>query len=75
MVACGLGIAIIDPFIAQSLKSDKIEIRKLIPNLEYEYGYIWPVGRKLSPLTESFASTITDVAQELAAPWVSDPIN
>ncbi|MEZ7878834.1 MAG: LysR family transcriptional regulator [Rhodospirillales bacterium] len=70
MVACGLGIAIVDPFIAHSLKSDKIEIRKLVPDLEYEYGYIWPVGRKLSPLAENFASTITEVAQELTAPWL-----
>ena len=70
MVACGLGIAIVDPFIAHSLKSGKIEIRKLVPDLEYEYGYIWPVGRKLSPLAENFASTITEVAQELTAPWL-----
>ena len=70
MVACGLGIAIIDPFIAHSLKSDKIEIRKLIPDLEYEYGYIWPVGRKLSPLAENFAMTITEVALELSSPWL-----
>ncbi|MEZ7863780.1 MAG: LysR family transcriptional regulator [Rhodospirillales bacterium] len=70
MVACGLGIAIVDPFIAHSLKSDKIEIRKLVPDLEYEYGYIWPVGRKLSPLAENFASAITEVAQELTAPWL-----
>jgi DNA-binding transcriptional LysR family regulator len=70
LVACGLGVSIIDPFIAHSLKSDKIEIRKLIPDLEYEYAYMWPVGRKLSPLAESFASTITEVAQELTAPWL-----
>ncbi len=70
MVACRLGIAIIDPFIAHALKSDKIEIRKFSPDLEYEYGYIWPVGRKLSPLAENFAATITEVAQELTTPWL-----
>lgn len=69
MVSRGLGIAVIDPFIAHSLGSKDIEYRLLVPVLEYEYGYIWPVGRKLSPLAKSFAEAISEVAGELSAIW------
>jgi DNA-binding transcriptional LysR family regulator len=69
MVSRGLGISIIDPFIAYALRSNAIEFRPLRPALEYEYGYIWPVGRKVSPLAKNFAEAITTVADELSAHW------
>jgi DNA-binding transcriptional LysR family regulator len=67
MVSQGLGIALIDPFIAHTLRSDKIEFRPFAPAIEYEYGYVWPVGRSLSPLARDFAEAITDIAAELSA--------
>lgn len=69
MVSCGLGIAVIDPFIAHALGSNHIEYRSLVPALEYEYGYIWPIGRTLSPLAKSFAKELTEVAQTITSPW------
>lgn len=69
MVARGLGIAVIDPFIAHALGSNGIEFRPLVPALEYEYGYIWPIGRTLSPLATSFAEAVTEIADELSRAW------
>lgn len=69
MVSHGLGIAVIDPFIAHALGSNGIEYRLLVPALEYEYGYIWPVGRTLSPLAMSFAEKLTEVAETISATW------
>ena len=69
MVAQGIGLAIIDPFIAEMINNDNIEIRKLNPNIEHEYGYIWPSGRKFSPLTEEFITSITSIAQEISKKW------
>jgi DNA-binding transcriptional LysR family regulator len=66
MVSQGLGIALIDPFIAHTLRSDEIEVRPLSPAIEYEYGYVWPVGRSLSPLAKDFAEAISDIAAELS---------
>ena len=69
MVARGLGIAIIDPFIAHALGSNGIEFRPLVPALEYEYGYIWPISKTLSPLATSFAEAVTEIAAELSSAW------
>ena len=69
MVAQGIGLAIIDPFIAEMINNDNIEIRKLSPNIEHQYGYIWPSGRNLSPLTEEFIKSITSIAQEISKKW------
>jgi DNA-binding transcriptional LysR family regulator len=69
MVSRGLGVAVIDPFIAHTLGSNGIEFRPLTPALEYEYGYLWPVGRTLSPLAKSFAEAITETAKDLCSSW------
>ncbi len=69
LVAQGLGIAMIDPFVANTLRPHGIEIRPLVPALTYEYGLIWPAGRSRSPLALSFAACAAEVAETLAAPW------
>ncbi len=69
LVAEGLGIAMIDPFVANTLRPQGIEIRTLAPVLTYEYGLIWPAGRAPSPLAASFADCAAEVAETLAAPW------
>lgn len=69
MVSCGLGIAIVDPFIAHAMGPKGIDYRPLTPALEYHYGYIWPANRPLSPLAESFASDLTSVAENILTTW------
>jgi DNA-binding transcriptional LysR family regulator len=69
MVSRGLGIAIIDPFIAHALGANGIEYRPFVPFLEYEYAYIWPANRTLSPLAKSFALELTEVAETISAAW------
>lgn len=69
LVAEGLGVAMVDPFVANTLRPLGIAIRPLAPTLTYEYGLIWPAGRTASPLARSFADCAADVAETLAAPW------
>ncbi|MDA0763261.1 MAG: LysR family transcriptional regulator [Proteobacteria bacterium] len=69
MVSKGIGLAIIDPFIAETIKNNDVVIRKLNPKIEYEYGYIWPSGRKLSSLTEEFISYAKEISEEISKKW------
>ena len=69
MVSKGIGLAIIDPFIAETIKNNDVVIRKLNPKIEYEYGYILPSGRKLSSLTEEFISYAKEISEEISKKW------
>ena len=62
MVENNIGTAIIDPFIGHMIKSRKVIIKKLTPQIYFDYAYIWPEGRELSALAEEFITELKKIA-------------
>ena len=65
MVENNIGTAIIDPFIGHMIKSRKVIIKKLTPQIYFDYAYIWPEGRKLSALAEEFIIELKKIANAI----------
>ena len=66
MVGNGIGIAIIDPFIGYTISNENILIKRLEPNINFNYAYIWPEGRQLSALAKEFIFEITKIAHKIS---------
>ena len=62
MVENNIGTAIIDPFIGHMIRSRKVIIKKLTPQIYFDYAYIWPEGRELSALAEEFITELKKIA-------------
>ena len=65
LVESNIGIAIIDPFIGHIIKSNKVFIKTLNPQIYFDYAYIWPEGRELSVLAQEFILELRKVANSL----------
>jgi DNA-binding transcriptional LysR family regulator len=65
MVANDIGIAIVDPFIGNVIKSNKVSIKPLKPAINFDYAYIWPEGRELSYLAEEFILETVKIAKKI----------
>lgn len=53
LVAAGVGLSIVHPFIVDSL-SDKIAARRFEPAIRFEYGLLFPTGVTRSQMTQTF---------------------
>ena len=65
MVENNIGIAIIDPFIGHIIKNKKVIIKRLNPQIYFDYAYIWPEGRELSALAEEFIIELKKTANSI----------
>lgn len=70
MVENNIGIAIIDPFIGHIIKSKKVIIKPLNPDINFNYAYIWPEGRNLSALSEEFLLVLKKIAKKISHKYV-----
>ena len=59
LVAKGLGVSIVHPFIAKAY-GDDIIIRPFEPSVRFEYGLLFPAGRVRSQATNAFVKTLKD---------------
>lgn len=63
MIACGLissgaGVSLVDPFTAEEFRGRGVEIRPFIPEISFDYGVVWGVGRFRSSLALDFAAHV-----------------
>lgn len=62
MVASGIGISIVPPFVAAGFR-DSIAVCHFTPAMRFEYGLLFPANQKRSLLTQTFVETIrADIA-------------
>ena len=47
------------------IKSRKVIIKKLTPQIYFDYAYIWPEGRELSALAEEFIIELKKIANAI----------
>jgi DNA-binding transcriptional LysR family regulator len=65
LVACGLGISIVGPFIPAAYQSGQLEVRKFEPKISLEYGLIYPIDRSPTAVTRRFGEIVTQTAKSL----------
>jgi len=62
MVACGIGLSIVHPFVARTF-ANRIAIKRFEPALRFEYGLLFPSGAKRSQISQEFVEVLrTSVA-------------
>jgi len=59
LVAKGLGVSIVHPFIADDY-GDKIVARPFLPAIRYEYGLLFPAAQTRSKITHAFTDALRD---------------
>lgn len=59
MVAKGIGVSIVHPFIAETF-GDSITVRRFEPALRFDYGMLFPAGQTRSKITREFVATLRD---------------
>jgi DNA-binding transcriptional LysR family regulator len=64
MVSAGLGVAIIDPFTANTFNKLGFDVRAFVPKLEFDYGLLFPIRRPRSYLVNVFAQTAREALSE-----------
>lgn len=57
MVATGIGVSIVHPFIAETF-GDRIAARRFEPSVRFEYGLLFPTGVTRSQITREFIETL-----------------
>ena len=63
LVASGIGVSIVHPFVAAGFR-DNIVVRRFAPSIRFEYGLLFPVSQRRSLLTQTFVETIrADIAE------------
>lgn len=58
MVACGIGVSIIEPITASTYASRGIEIRPFDPPIPFDLGIMFPANRPRSLLAQTFAEVL-----------------
>lgn len=53
MVATGIGVSLVHPFVARTF-SDRIAIKRFEPTVRFEYGLLFPSGAKRSQVSQEF---------------------
>jgi len=59
LVAKGLGVSIVHPFVARPFE-DQIVCRPFEPGIRFDYGLLFPAGQTRSQLTNEFVRTLQD---------------
>ncbi len=59
MVAKGIGVSVVHPFIAETF-GDRIAARRFEPALRFDYGLLFPAGQTQSQITREFVATLRD---------------
>ena len=57
MVATGIGVSIVHPFIAETF-GDRVAARRFEPAIRFEYGLLFPTGVTRSQITREFIETL-----------------
>jgi len=57
MVATGIGVSIVHPFIAESF-GDRVAARRFEPGIRFEYGLLFPSGVTRSQITREFVDML-----------------
>lgn len=65
LVAKGLGVSIVHPFIAQAY-GDKVVSRPFKPSIQYEYGLLFPAAQTRSQITNEF---VEDLRKDVIATY------
>ena len=65
LVAGGLGISIVGPFIPAAYKLGQIETREFEPKIELDYGLIYPADHTASAITRQFGDIVTKLAKAM----------
>lgn len=64
MVSAGLGLAILDPFVAEDAKASGIVVKPLRPSIQFEFAYVLPAKRDpLAMVTETMKALQEEVAR------------
>jgi DNA-binding transcriptional LysR family regulator len=75
LVATGIGVSIVHPFIAATF-GDRVCIRPFEPAIRFEYGLLFPAGVTRSQVTQEFIETLRDTTAEIdgstVVQWFSD---
>jgi DNA-binding transcriptional LysR family regulator len=67
LVAKGLGVTIVHPFIADSY-GDKVVSRPFKPSIQYEYGLLFPAAQSRSQITNVFVEALRDDVRAIYSP-------
>ena len=64
LVAGGLGVSIIGPFIPTTYNLGQIEVREFEPRIELDYGLIYPKDREPSAVAHRFGEIVTQTPND-----------
>lgn len=67
MAGAGLGVAIADPFVADSSGAEGLVMRRFRPRIPMEYGLIFPAWQARSQSTVELAKLVAQAGKEAAA--------
>ena len=59
LVAKGLGVSIVHPFIAEPFE-DRLLVKPFEPAIRFDYGLLFPAGQTRSQITNEFVKTLQD---------------
>jgi DNA-binding transcriptional LysR family regulator len=57
MVAAGIGLSLVHPFVANTF-SDRLAIKRFEPAVRFEYGLLFPSGAKKSQISQEFVDIL-----------------
>ncbi len=64
MVATGIGVSLVHPFVAHTF-SGRIAIKRFEPAVRFEYGLLFPSGSKRSQISQEFVDILRSVVAEM----------
>jgi len=70
MVAIGIGVSLVHPFVAQTF-ADRIAIKRFEPAVRFEYGLLFPSGVTRSQIAQEFVDTLKASVAEMAGDTAS----
>ncbi|MES2709994.1 MAG: LysR substrate-binding domain-containing protein [Pseudomonadota bacterium] len=62
LVGQGVGIALVDPFTAASVRDPAVAVRRFTPRVEYGVALVFPTGVPRSPAVEWFSAAVREGA-------------
>ena len=70
MVATGIGVSLVHPFVAQTF-AHRIIIKHFEPAVRFEYGLLFPSGVTHSQIAQEFVDTLKTLVKEMAGDSIS----